>query len=70
MEVIEMPLYNGYDHISIVVNHLSKFRYLYPVKTKTSEEIGKSLYLLVDLKLIESHCSVNRQSALVHCALG
>jgi hypothetical protein len=43
MDLIEMPEYNGYNLILRVVDHLSKFGYVYPIKTKKSEAVGKSL---------------------------
>ena len=45
MDLIELPPFNGYDHMLRVVDHLSKFGYVYPVKTKTSEKrLGRLFY--------------------------
>jgi hypothetical protein len=43
VDLIEMPEYNGFNLILRVVDHLSKFGYIYPIKMKTSEEVGKAL---------------------------
>ncbi len=43
MDHIDMPQFNGYNYILRVVNHLSKFGYVCPIKTTTSTEVGKSL---------------------------
>ena len=47
MDLVEMPYFNGYNYILRVVDHLSKFGYVYPLKTKTSEEVGKSLLCIL-----------------------
>lgn len=47
MDLIDMPEFHGYNHILRVVDHLSKFGYVYPLKTKTSEEVGKSLLCIL-----------------------
>ena len=49
MDLIEMPEYNGYNHILRVVDHLSKFGYVYPLKTKTAREVGKSLLCITNV---------------------
>jgi hypothetical protein len=54
MDLIELPPYNGYDHILRVVDHLSKFGYVYPVKSKTSEEVGKSLLCILSTSIMPS----------------
>ena len=52
MDLIEMPEYNGYNLILRVVDHLSKFSYVYPIKTKTSEEVGRSLTCILATSII------------------
>ncbi len=52
--LIELPPYNGYDHMLRVVDHLSKFGYVYSVKTKTSEEVGKSLLCILSTSIMPS----------------
>jgi hypothetical protein len=47
MDLVEMPYFNGYNYILRVVDHLSKFGYVYPLKTKTSEEVGKTLLCIL-----------------------
>ena len=47
MDLVEMPYFNGYNYILRVVDHLSKFGYVYPLKTKTSKEVGKSLLCIL-----------------------
>ncbi len=47
MDLVEMPYFNGYNYILRVVDHLSKFGYVYPLKIKTSEEVGKSLLCIL-----------------------
>ncbi len=49
MDLIEMPEYNGYNHILRVVDYLSKFGYVYPLKTKTAREVGKSLLCITNV---------------------
>lgn len=54
MDLIELPPFNGYDHMLRVVDHLSKFGYVYPVKTKTAEEVGKSLLCILSTSIMPS----------------
>ena len=54
MDLIELPPFNGYDHMLRVVDHLSKFGYVYPVKTKTSEEVGKALLCIISTSIMPS----------------
>ncbi len=49
-----MPPFNGFDHMLRVVDHLSKFGYVYPVKSKTSEEVGKSLLCIISTSIMPS----------------
>ena len=54
MDLIEMPEYNGYNYILRVVDHLSKFGYVYPIKTKTAREVGKSLLYILATSIMPS----------------
>jgi hypothetical protein len=54
MDLIEIPEYSGLNHILGGMDHLSKFGYVYPVVTKTSEEVDKSLLCILATSIIPS----------------
>jgi hypothetical protein len=47
MDLIEMPPFQSYSYILRVVDHLSKYGYVRPVKTRTSLEVGRALVTIV-----------------------
>lgn len=47
MDLIEMPPFQSYSYILRVVDHLSKYGYVRPVKTRTSLEVGRALITIV-----------------------
>jgi hypothetical protein len=47
MDLIEMPPFQSYSYILWVVDHLSKYGYVWPVKTRTSLEVGRALVTIV-----------------------
>ena len=51
MDLIEMPYSQGYRYILRVVDHMSCFGYVAPVKFKEAEEIGKMMTHLVSKKV-------------------
>ena len=47
MDLIEMPPYQEYCYILRVVDHLSKYGYVRPIKSRTSLEVGLALLSIV-----------------------
>jgi len=47
MDLIEMPPFQDYCYILHVINHLSKYRYVRPIKARTSMEVGNALLSIV-----------------------
>ena len=47
MDLVEMPEYNGFRYILRVVDHLSCFGYVAPLRQKESEEIGLALVRII-----------------------
>jgi hypothetical protein len=46
MDHIEMLPYCGYNYKLQLVDHLSKFGYIHPMKTRTSMDVGQALVTL------------------------
>ena len=47
MDLIEMPEFDGFNYILRVVDHLSKYGYVYCLKRRSSEEVGKGLLTIL-----------------------
>ncbi len=47
MDLIEMPPFQEYSYILRVVDHLLKYGYVRPVKTRTSLEVGRALVTII-----------------------
>jgi hypothetical protein len=47
MDLIEMPPFQDYMYILWVVDHLSKYGYVWPLKPRTSLEVGTALITIV-----------------------
>jgi hypothetical protein len=52
MDLINMPEYDGYNYILRVVDHLSKFGYVFPLVTRTSEEVGDALVFILSTSIM------------------
>ena len=47
MDLIEMPFSQGYRYILRVVDHMSCFGYVAPIKLKEAEEIGRQVVKII-----------------------
>jgi hypothetical protein len=47
MDLIKMPPYQDYCYILRVVDHLSKYGYVRPIKARSSHEVGNALLSIV-----------------------
>jgi len=47
MDLIEMPPCGEHNYILRVVDHLSKFGYVHPLKSRTSLEVGNALVTVI-----------------------
>jgi hypothetical protein len=65
MDLIDLPPFNGFDHILRVVDHFSKFGYMYPVKSKCSEESGESLLCIILMSIMPSILQSNNGGELL-----
>jgi hypothetical protein len=52
MDLISMDEFNGYNYILRVVDHLSKFGYVFPLKRRTSEEVGDGLISILSMSIM------------------
>jgi hypothetical protein len=52
MDLIMMPEYNGYNYILRVVDHLSKFGYVHPIKQRTAVEVGHALLAILSTSIM------------------
>jgi hypothetical protein len=68
MDLIEMPEYNGFNLILRVVDHLSKFGYACPIKTKTSEEVGKSLTCILATSIMPRILQSDNGGEVSYCS--
>ncbi len=67
MDLIELPPFNGFYHILRVVDHLSKFGYMYPAMSKGSEEVGKSLLCIISTSIMPSTLQSDNGGELRPC---
>ena len=51
MDLVEMPEYNGFRYILRVVDHLSCYGYVAPLRVKQAEEIGMALVRIVSTSI-------------------
>jgi len=51
MDLVEMPEYNGFRYILRVVDHLSCYGYVAPLRQKESEEIGLALVRIISTSI-------------------
>ena len=51
MDLIEMPPYQDYCYILRVVDHLSKYGYVRPIKARSSHEVGNALLSIVSTSI-------------------
>jgi len=51
MDLIEMPPYQDYCYILRVVDHLSKYGYVRPIKARSSQEVGNALLSIVSTSI-------------------
>jgi hypothetical protein len=51
MDLIEMPPYQEYCCILHVVDQLSKYRYVHPIKARSSVEVGTALLSIVSTSI-------------------
>ena len=51
MDLIEMPPYQEYCFILPIVDHLSKYGYVRPIKARTSVEVGNALLSIVSTSI-------------------
>jgi hypothetical protein len=51
MDLIEMPPYQEYCYIFCVVDHLSKYGYIRPIKARSSLEVGTALLSIVSTSI-------------------
>jgi hypothetical protein len=51
MDLTEMPPFQEYCYILHVVDHLSKYGYVRPIKARTSMEAGKALLSIVSTSI-------------------
>jgi len=51
MDLIEMPPYQDYCYILCVVDHLSKYGYVRPIKARSSVEVGNALLSIVSTSI-------------------
>jgi len=43
MDLVQMPEYNSFNYILRVVDHLSKFGYVQPLKKRSAKDVGDAL---------------------------
>jgi hypothetical protein len=51
MDLVEMPEYNEHKYILHVVDHLSKYGYVHPLKRRTATEVGDALLRIIATSL-------------------
>jgi hypothetical protein len=52
MDLIEMPPYQEYKYILRVVDHLSQYGFVHPLKHKKSEEVGTALIKIISHAIV------------------
>jgi hypothetical protein len=52
MDLVMMPPYNDHHYILRVVDHLSKFGYVYPIKQRTEKEVRDGLLCILSTSIM------------------
>jgi len=52
MDLIEMPVFEGYRYILRVVDHLSLYGFVAPIKNRTAEEVGNNLIRILSSAIV------------------
>ncbi len=47
MDLVQLPEYNGYNYLLRVVDHLSKYGFVRPLKKRTATEVGDALLCII-----------------------
>jgi hypothetical protein len=47
MDLVQLPEYNGFNYILRVVDHLSKYGFVHPLRKRTANKVGDALLCII-----------------------